>query len=91
MMTKDINEVATKCAEIFIKANLKHIKLENIHNQKQKYSEYYANGEMPESDFAVDLMDFRERIISDWIWGRKNRSNPCQKNRIVQNGTEKIQ
>lgn len=51
MATKDINKIATKCAEIFIKANLKHIKLENIHNQKQKYSEYYANGEMPESDY----------------------------------------
>lgn len=51
MTPKEINEIATKCADIFIKANLKHIKLENIHNQKQKYFEYYVNGKMSESDY----------------------------------------
>lgn len=65
MRKNKINKIATKCAEMFIKANLRYIKLENVRSQKQRYLEYYTNGEMSESDYRtkIDSLNRQEAEI----------------------------
>lgn len=65
MNKSEINIIASKCAEMFIKANLRYIKLENVRSQKQRYLEYYANGEMSEGDYRakIDSLNRQEAEI----------------------------
>lgn len=62
MNNKNLEEIAKRCADIFIKTNLRHIKLNIIEDKKRQYTEYYTNSEMPEQEYNNKLAVLNKEI-----------------------------
>lgn len=62
-----IEQIAENIATMFSKAHSKAIKLGFINSQRQRFSEYYANDDMPEEVYRalIDKLDQRERMVKN--------------------------
>lgn len=62
-----IEQIAENMATMFSKAHSKAIKLGFINSQRQRFSEYYANGDLSEEVYRalIDKLDQRERMVKD--------------------------
>ena len=62
MNNKNLEEIAKRCTDIFIKTNLRHIKLNIIEDKKRQYTEYYTNSEMSEQEYNNKLAVLNKKI-----------------------------
>ncbi len=62
MNNKNLEEIAKRCANIFIKTNLRYTKLNIIEDKKRQYTEYYTNSEMSEQEYNNKLAVLNKEI-----------------------------